>query len=622
MYLSHFGLNEPPFRITPHVDFFFAGANRGATLEALLYAITHDEGIVKVSGEVGSGKTMLCRVLMERLPEHVDTILLSNPSLSREEILHAIADELKLDLGAERQTVLLRALQEHLIALYGQNRRVVVLIDEAHAMPQETLEQIRLLSNLETGRSKLLQIVLFGQPELDLHLGTPHMRQLKERITHSFRLEPMLRSDIEEYIEFRMRAAGYRGPNVFTPAAVRQIVKASEGLTRRINILADKSLLAAFADNTHAITAKHAVRAIRDSEFFNPGPSKAKIALASGGLAAGLALGLGAHFLLAQAPPATQTIRSASIAAPVQPAPAPAAAGNASQAAPAPTESVQVTSAPAQAPVPPSQTTTGAAVAPAGVAPVAGRASPAATPPATTVPSGATQVQTAAPTRQASPPAAAAPAVTAVPPQAQSAPAPPQAAVAAKSAATPAPEARAAPANAAVLAQSAAAQTPAPASPAQTAAPASTTGQAQPATAAAAEQGPMQASANAKPGSKNYVPPAPPSGRLTRERFAATQAWLKTAPADHYSLQLLTADTREVRRIEELLARAPGRQLEPAEFHVYAVRINDRQHYRVAYGLYASLADVSRAIKALPQAYKQLGPYHRTVERMRSQNRQ
>ena len=240
MYLDHFGLDEPPFRITPHTDSFFAGANRGATLEALLYAITHDEGIIKVSGEVGSGKTMLCRVLMERLPAQVDTILLSNPSLAREEILYAIADELKIDTGEQRQPVLLRVLQDHLIQLYSQDRRVVVLIDEAHAMPLETLEQIRLLSNLETSHSKLLQIVLFGQPELDANLSLPQMRPLKERITHSFRLEPLLRSDVEAYLDFRMRAAGYRGPNVFAAEAVRRIVKASEGLTRRVNILADK----------------------------------------------------------------------------------------------------------------------------------------------------------------------------------------------------------------------------------------------------------------------------------------------------------------------------------------------------------------------------------------------
>src|SRR3954464_7586361 len=126
MYMEHFGLSEPPFRITPHTDFFFEGGDRGAKLEALIYAILHDEGIVKVSGEVGSGKTMLCRVLMERLPSNVETIYLANPSLARDEILLAIADELKLDLGTERSTRVLRALQDALVRLYGEGRRVVV----------------------------------------------------------------------------------------------------------------------------------------------------------------------------------------------------------------------------------------------------------------------------------------------------------------------------------------------------------------------------------------------------------------------------------------------------------------------------------------------------------------
>lgn len=267
MYLSHFGLSESPFRITPHTEFFFSGANRGATLEALLYAITHDEGIVKVTGEVGSGKTMLCRVLVERLPKTVETIYLANPSLSRDEILHVIAADLQVDSRGERVTILLRALQERLIKLYAAGRRVVVLIDEAHAMPLETLEEVRLLSNLESNRHKLLQIVMFGQPELDEHLALPNMRQLKERITHSFKLEPLVRSDVESYIDFRMRAAGYRGPNVFAAPAMKLIARASEGLTRRINILADKSLLAAFADGTHQVTSKHARAAVRDSEF-------------------------------------------------------------------------------------------------------------------------------------------------------------------------------------------------------------------------------------------------------------------------------------------------------------------------------------------------------------------
>ncbi len=268
MYLEHFGLNEPPFRITPHTDFFFDGANRGATLDALIYAITHDEGIVKVSGEVGSGKTMLCRVLMERLPDSVTIVYLANPSLSRDDILWAIADELRLEIPENSRTsVVMRVLQDHLIKSYGEGRQVVVLIDEAHAMPADTLEEIRLLSNLESNHSKLLQLVLFGQPELNDVLGRPDMRQLKERITHNFGLEPLVRDDIANYLDFRMRAAGYRGPGIFTLPALKLIAQSSLGLTRRINIIADKSLLAAFSAGTHSIGAKETQAAIRDCEF-------------------------------------------------------------------------------------------------------------------------------------------------------------------------------------------------------------------------------------------------------------------------------------------------------------------------------------------------------------------
>ena len=267
MYLEHFGLREAPFRITPHTEFFFAGANRGATLEALIYAITHDEGIVKVSGEVGSGKTMLCRMLLEKLPNNVETVYLANPSLSREEILLAIAEELQTPLTESRNHQLLRALQDRLLELFSSGRQVVVMIDEAHAMPPESLEEIRLLSNLETNRHKLLHIVLFGQPELDERLCTPHMRQLKERITHNFALEPLRRNDIGNYLMFRIRAAGYRGPDLFTPGAIQLICNASEGLTRRINILADKALLSAFSENKHQIDRKQVKAAISDAQF-------------------------------------------------------------------------------------------------------------------------------------------------------------------------------------------------------------------------------------------------------------------------------------------------------------------------------------------------------------------
>src|SRR4030095_8437276 len=147
MYLEHFGPREAPCRITPHTEFFFSGANRGATLEALLYAITAGEGMVKVTGEVGSGKTMLCRVLMERLPESVETIYLAVPSLSRDEMLAAIASHLGIDNAGRTLSKMMRALQDRLIELHAEGRQVVALIDEAHAMPLATLEEIRLLSN-------------------------------------------------------------------------------------------------------------------------------------------------------------------------------------------------------------------------------------------------------------------------------------------------------------------------------------------------------------------------------------------------------------------------------------------------------------------------------------------
>lgn len=309
MYLDHFGLREPPFRITPHTEFFFAGANRGATLDALIYAITHDEGIVKVSGEVGSGKTMLCRVLLERLPSHVVTIYLATPSLSRDDILHALAEELRLPVPpAARAAHVVRLLQEHLIELYARGQQVVVLIDEAHAMPRETLEEIRLLSNLESNQHKLLQLVMFGQPELNDILARHDMRQLKERITHNFTLGPLGREEMADYIDFRLRAAGYKGAPIFSAAALALLSGAAQGLTRRINILADKSLLAAYAAGRHDVGTEEAKAAIADCDFSiaaSDAPSRKQHYLAAAGVA-GLALVL-AILWRPSAPPADST---------------------------------------------------------------------------------------------------------------------------------------------------------------------------------------------------------------------------------------------------------------------------------------------------------------------------
>ena len=162
MYLEHFGLTEPPFKITPVTEFFFSGANRGEILDALVYAITDGEGIVKISGEVGSGKTMLCRMLLDRLPSNIKAIYLANPSMSRDELLYAIADRLDLNLEGQRVNIILQTLQNQLEAMYERGERCVVLVDEAHAMPLATLEELRLLYNLQVGKHKLIQIVLCG----------------------------------------------------------------------------------------------------------------------------------------------------------------------------------------------------------------------------------------------------------------------------------------------------------------------------------------------------------------------------------------------------------------------------------------------------------------------------
>ena len=298
MYYSHFGLTEPPFKITPNTEAFYTGGNRGAVLDALIYAINSGEGIVKVVGEVGSGKTMLCRMLQTMLPDKVESIFLANPSVAPEDILHAIAFELQLKLpkNADRLKVM-QVLQAHLLARHAAGKQVVIFVEEAQGMPLATLEEIRLLSNLETKHDKLLQIVLFGQPELDENLNQANIRQLRERITHSFNLAPLQTKEIGEYLIFRLRAAGYFGPHLFSKNAISKIAASAEGLVRRVNILADKSLLAAFAENEYQVTPKHVQAAIGDSEFgveaSKKQAKKSQMLMLGVLLALGLALGYG-----------------------------------------------------------------------------------------------------------------------------------------------------------------------------------------------------------------------------------------------------------------------------------------------------------------------------------------
>lgn len=282
MYLEYFSLERHPFRITPDTSLFFSGGDegRGVVLDAMLFAIENGEGILKVVGEVGSGKTMLCRMLEERLPESTEVVYLANPKLSPDEILYAVAFELKLPVRRDTSRLLvMQQLQHYLLKQHAANCKVLITIEEAQSMPFETLEEIRLFSNLETHRDKLMQIILFGQPELDKTLSAKNIRQLRERITHSFYLNPLTPKEVADYIRFRLGAAGCPNSQLLTRPAERLIARASCGLTRRINILADKALLAAYAGDVlksvkeiragmrPVIRRKHVAAAIADCDY-------------------------------------------------------------------------------------------------------------------------------------------------------------------------------------------------------------------------------------------------------------------------------------------------------------------------------------------------------------------
>ena len=336
-----------------------------------------------------------------------------------------------------------------------------------------------------------------------------------ERITHTFCLEPLVRGDIERYIDFRMRAAGYRGPNVFSANAIRRIADASEGLTRRINILADKSLLAAFAENAHAVTVKEVRRAIRDSEFYRAKRNWRPFALAAAGVAGGLVIGLSAHLLLL----------------------GPAPSGSA-----APSAALTTLSAQAQA-----------ALAQAAPTPVAAAAAPKGLP-------------------------------TAVAPAANSS--------------DPAPSSTASRPDPAIVRPAPAAQR-SPDRPAE----GQTAGERRNAAEPRLESHPRE------------------RANLAQERYAATQEWLKTAPGDYYAIQLLTVKDSELARLEGFLLRAS--KIVPREdFRVYRVKIDGVQCYRAAYGLYPNLEETLAAMRELPPLLAAQKPYYRSVERMRSQNRQ
>jgi MSHA biogenesis protein MshM len=267
IYLAHFNLRETPFSLTPNTNFFYEGADRGETLEALCYASQHTEGVITMTGEVGTGKTMLSRMLIEKKPANVEIVFVSNPALDRDEIVLLIARELKVrNLNGLRPADIIRKLEARLIDLHMKGKRVLILIDEAHVMSLSALEEVRLLSNLETNRHKLLRIMLVGQDELNRTLETQEMRPLRERVTERFPLTLLSAADIARYLSFRLRKAG-AAPDVFSPKSVVALAKASKGINRRINILAEKALVAAYVAESRTVEPLHVEAAIKEANF-------------------------------------------------------------------------------------------------------------------------------------------------------------------------------------------------------------------------------------------------------------------------------------------------------------------------------------------------------------------
>lgn len=266
VYLAHFGLNQLPFGITPDTEFAFPGKSHREGINLLHFALASGEGFIKVVGEVGTGKTLLCRSFLRELPADWLAAYIPNPQMEPRELLLEIADELGAAQGVKDIARLVKRINRRLIEIAGEGRKVALCIDEAQTMPSVTLESLRLLSNLETEKRKLLHIVLFGQPELDAMLATHSTRQIRQRIAFAHRLNPLDADEVKSYVEQRLSTAGYRGEPLFTRAALRALSDRSGGSPRLINILANKAMLAAFGEGRLHIEPSHVKAAARDTD--------------------------------------------------------------------------------------------------------------------------------------------------------------------------------------------------------------------------------------------------------------------------------------------------------------------------------------------------------------------
>lgn len=267
MYLYHFGIRELPFTLTPNTQYFFGLPSHKEAIEVLTTALDAGEGFIKVTGEVGTGKTLICRKLLNELDKDFVSAYIPNPYLSPIELRKAVASELNVELsdGGDQQEFTQR-IQKRLIEIRKSNRSAVLIIDEAQALPDESIEALRLMTNLETESHKLMQVVLFGQPELNDKIARKELRQLRQRITFSYHLQQMDTHQLDQYIRHRMRVAGHADGAIFEPGVCDYLQMASQGTPRLVNILCHKALMLAFGEGSKTVSLAHIKLAAKDTE--------------------------------------------------------------------------------------------------------------------------------------------------------------------------------------------------------------------------------------------------------------------------------------------------------------------------------------------------------------------
>ncbi|MDH4106073.1 MAG: AAA family ATPase [Gammaproteobacteria bacterium] len=291
MYTSFFGLQEKPFAITPDPRYLYLSERHAEALAHLLYGINEAGGFIQLTGEVGTGKTTVIRSLLEQLPGHAEVALILNPRITPAEFLLTICEELHLQVPADSRTstkALMDLLGHYLLEAHARGRRVVLIVDEAQNLSFETLEQVRLLTNLETATTKLLQIILIGQEELRSLLEQPDLRQLAQRITGRYHLSPLSPEESSGYVKHRMRVAGATA-EAFTPGALREVHRLSNGIPRVINVVCDRALLGAFTREEHRVGATY-IRQAASEVYGRPIPAPWLRWATGGAIAAAVAL--------------------------------------------------------------------------------------------------------------------------------------------------------------------------------------------------------------------------------------------------------------------------------------------------------------------------------------------